>query len=70
MSRNIRLTSAKAVRRMTTSSRSNLTGASGSGMPAIIDPMVISTAPAITALMVPERLKPAISSSLVMGVTR
>jgi hypothetical protein len=28
------------------------------------------TAPANTALMVPEMLKPAMSSSLVMGVTR
>ena len=31
---------------------------------------MISTMPASTALMVPEMLKPAISSSLVIGVTR
>ncbi len=30
----------------------------------------MSTMPAITALIVPERLKPAISSKRVMGVTR
>ena len=45
-------------------------GSSGSGTPAMSEPMVISTAPASTALTVPEMLNPAISSSRVIGVTR
>lgn len=34
------------------------------------EPITIRNMPAVTALIVPEMLKPAISSSLVMGVTR
>ena len=34
------------------------------------EPIVISTMPASTALIVPDRLKPAISSNFVIGVTR
>ena len=64
------LMSAMAVMTIDLSSRSSRIGANGSGMPAMTDPIVISTAPASTALIVPERLKPAISSNLVIGVTR
>ena len=39
-------------------------------MPAMNEPITISTMPASTALIVPEMLKPAISSNLVIGVTR
>ncbi len=39
-------------------------------MPAMTDPIVISTKPASTALIVPDRLNPAISSNFVIGVTR
>src|SRR5439155_441145 len=38
--------------------------------PAMSDPTVISTKPESTALIVPERLKPAINSNFVIGVTR
>ena len=34
------------------------------------EPMIIRNIPASTALIVPEMLKPAISSSFVIGVTR
>ena len=36
----------------------------------MIEPMIVMAAPARTALIVPEMLKPATSSSLVIGVTR
>ena len=64
------LTSASADTTITTNTRNILTGSNGFGMPAIIAPMVINTLPAITALTVPERLKPVISSSFEIGVTR
>ncbi len=70
MSRNIKLTSATDVTAMTTSRRSIRTGANGSGMPAITEPMVMSTAPDSMALMAPETLKPTMSSRRVIGVTR
>ena len=42
----------------------------GPGMPAINEPTSMRTVPASTALIAPDRLKPAMSSSLVTGVTR
>src|SRR3989442_8627495 len=70
MSRNIRLMSANAVATMTTKSRKSRSGSNGLGIPAMSDPTVISTKPESTALIVPERLKPAINSNFVIGVTR
>ena len=55
---------------ITTNSRNRRIGSNGLGMPAMSDPMIIRNMPAITALIVPEMLKPAISSSFVIGVTR
>ena len=64
------LISANAVMTITIVNRPSLSRSNGFGMPAISDPMVISTKPAITALIVPDRLNPAISSNRVIGVTR
>ena len=64
------LTSASAVMTMTTNSRSMRIGSNAFGTPAMSEPIVISTSPASTALIVPERLKPAISSRRLIGVTR
>ena len=61
---------AKDVNTTTTNRRSSRRGSRGFGMPAMNEPMTIRNMPAMTALIVPEMLKPAISSSLVMGVTR
>ena len=58
------LISASAVMTMTTNRRSSRSGSNGSGMPAISEPSRHQHAPARKALIVPERLKPAISSSL------
>ena len=69
--RNIRLMSANAVTTITTNSRNRRIGSSGFGMPATRLPMItMIETPASTALIVPEMLKPATSSSFVMGVTR
>jgi hypothetical protein len=70
MIRNIMLMSAKAVKTMTMKRRRMRRGSSGLGTPAISDPTIAMVNPASTALSVPETLKPAISSSLLMGVTR
>src|SRR5579862_1316625 len=70
MIRNIKLISENAVMTMTMKRRSNRSGANGSGIPAITEPMIIRKPPAITALIVPDRLNPATSSSFVIGVTR
>ena len=70
INRNIRLMSAKAVITTTTRRRKSLSGASGSGIPAMKDPITSRNIPASTALIVPEILNPAINSNLVMGVTR
>ena len=61
---------AKAVTTITTKSRRRRIGASGFGMPAMREPTVIAPSPARTAFMVPETLKPAISSNFEIGVTR
>ncbi len=61
---------AKAVTTITTKRRARRIGARGFGIPAIKEPTTISTEPARTAFSVPEMLKPAISSSFEMGVTR
>ena len=45
-------------------------GSNGLGMPAMSDPITMRNMPASTALMVPEMLNPATSSSFVIGVTR
>ena len=70
ISRNIRLIKANAVTTMTTNNRNSRIALNGSGMPATTEPMIIRNIPARTALMVPEMLKPAISSNFVIGVTR
>ena len=70
ISRNIMLTSASEAITITTNTRNMRIGSKGFGIPAMSEPSVINTAPAITALIVPERLNPVISSSFVIGVTR
>ena len=58
------LTSATDVTTTTRNSRIRRSGSNGLGMPAMTEPTVMSTVPARTALIAPERLKPRISSSL------
>ncbi len=70
MMRNIMLISANAVKQTTTNMRNSRSGSNGIGMPAMRLPTIMIEQPASTALMVPERLKPATSSSLLIGVTR
>ena len=70
MMRNIMLMSAKAVTTITTKRRMMRNGSNGFGTPAMIDPISMIANPARTALIVPDMLNPAISSSLVIGVTR
>jgi hypothetical protein len=70
MIKNIMLMRASAVITITSSRRASLKTSKAFGTPAMTDPMVINTAPAMTALMVPDRLKPAISSNFEIGVTR
>ena len=70
MIRNIMLMSANAVTTMRITRRSARTGSKGCGTPAITEPTNMMAIPAITALIVPETLKPAISSNLLIGVTR
>ena len=70
MSRNIMLMSASDVLITTKKSRNILAGSKGCGIPAISEPTVTRTRPAITAFSAPARLKPAISSNLVIGVTK
>ena len=55
---------------ITTSRRNRRIGSSGFGTPAMNEPITIRNAPAITARIVPEILKPAMSSSFLIGVTR
>ena len=70
ISRNIRLISANEVTQTTTNSRTSRIGSKGFGTPAITEPTRIRNIPAITALIVPEMLKPAISSNFLIGVTK
>ncbi len=70
MIKNIILINAIAVAITKMSIRAIRSGFSGSGIPAISEPTVIKTTPAIIALAAPARVNPRINSNLRIGVTR
>ena len=70
ISRNIMLMSASAVVTTISIMRASRSGSSGFGMPAMSEPTMTSTVPATIALTAPASVKPRISSSLRIGVTR
>ena len=70
MIRNIMLINASAVATTSRSIRISRSTLNGFGIPAMSDPAVINTTPAMMALAAPEKVKPRISSSFRMGVTR
>jgi hypothetical protein len=70
MIKNIMLINASAVSTTSNNIRASRSGLNGSGIPAISEPAVTSTVPAMMALAAPEKVKPRISSNFRIGVTR
>ncbi len=64
------LINARAVAITSSNIRASRAALKGSGIPAMSEPQVTRTSPAMTALIAPARLNPRISSSFRMGVTR